>query len=408
MQESYEFMKILSIDDARKFADKKVVVIITGVTGQDGSFMSDFLLNNTEYEIFGGARRLSVSNHENIAHIDGEKRFHLINFDLTDDHSISQTISWLKPKFFINFAAQSFVKSSWDFPAQTWNTNTLSIIHILEAIRIHCPECRFYNAGSSEEFGDVVYAPQDEKHPLRPRSPYGASKAAARQLVKVYRESYGLYAIQGWLFNHEGTRRGEEFVTRKITKAVAQIKKKIVDSHRGPLPLKIVPLELGNLNAKRDWTDAEDCVQAVWRMLNQEKYNPSFPPIEFSGQNGCYTKATYNTVVKEKWFPFIAEYVVSSGENHTVKEFVAEAFGAAGIRGHWEGEKEKERFISDTMGLSEDVLVQINPSYYRPAEIEVLLGNPAKIVTELGWKSTTTFKQLVKKMVNKDLQLIGL
>src|ERR1039458_5947285 len=362
MQESYEFMKILSIDDARKFADKKVVVIITGVTGQDGSFMSDFLLNNTEYEIFGGARRLSVSNHENIAHIDGEKRFHLINFDLTDDHSISQTISWLKPKFFINFAAQSFVKSSWDFPAQTWNTNTLSIIHILEAIRIHCPECRFYNAGSSEEFGDVVYAPQDEKHPLRPRSPYGASKAAARQLVKVYRESYGLYAIQGWLFNHEGTRRGEEFVTRKITKAVAQIKKKIVDSHRGPLPLKIVPLELGNLNARRDWTDAEDCVQAVWRMLNQDVYN------EILNHN---IREVNVSLVK-----CVQEYVVSSGENHTVKEFVSEAFGAAGIRGHWEGEKEKERFISDTMGLSEDVLVQINPSYYRPAEIEVLLGNP--------------------------------
>src|ERR1039458_7996508 len=137
---SYEFMKILSIDDARRFADKKVVVIITGVTGQDGSFMSDFLLNNTEYEIFGGARRLSVSNHENIAHIDGEKRFHLINFDLTDAHSIERTISQLNPSYFINFAAQSFVKSSWDFPDQTSDTNTLSIIHILEAIRLYFPE----------------------------------------------------------------------------------------------------------------------------------------------------------------------------------------------------------------------------------------------------------------------------
>ena len=308
---SYEFMKILSIDDARRFADKKVVVIITGVTGQDGSFMSDFLLNNTEYEIYGGARRLSVSNHENIAHLGGEKRFHLINFDLTDDHSISRTISQLKPNFFINFAAQSFVKSSWDFPAQTWDTNTMPIIHILEAIRLYCPECRFYNAGSSEEFGDVVYARQDENHPLRPRSPYGASKAAARQLVKVYRESYRLYAIQGWLFNHEGTRRGEEFVTRKITKAVAQIAKQIQDGK------PIIPLELGNLNAKRDWSDAEDCVDAVWKMLNQEKYNVSFPQIELAGSSGYYTKETYNQLVREKWLPLIKEYVVSSGENHT-------------------------------------------------------------------------------------------
>ena len=410
-ENSYEFMKILSIDDARKFADDKVVVIITGVTGQDGSFMADYLLKNPHplekvpFEIFGGARRLSVSNHENIKHLEHEPRFHLINFDLTDAHSISQIISQLHPNYFINFAAQSFVKSSWDFPAQTWDANTMSIIHILEAIRLHCPECRFYNAGSSEEFGDVKFSPQDETHPLRPRSPYGASKAAARQLVKVYRESYGLYAVQGWLFNHEGTRRGEEFVTRKITKGVAEIAKRIQDmqvkdTQQGGTPLKIVPFELGNLNARRDWSDAEDCVDAVWRMLNQDRWNILWLP----------TNPSTIEWTSDRWLlsKHIKEYVVSSGESHTVKEFVDEAFKVANIQGHWEGEGEKERFIWDTLSWPDDVLVQINPTYYRPAEVDVLQGNSEKITTELGWKPTTTFKQLVEKMVKKDLMVYGL
>ena len=295
------------------------------VTGQDGSFMSDYLLKNTSYEIFGGARRLSVSNHDNIKHLENEPRFHLINFDLTDAHSISQIVSQLKPAYFINFAAQSFVKSSWDFPAQTWDTNTKSIIHILESIRLHCPTCRFYNAGSSEEFGDVLYNPQDEKHPIRPRSPYGASKAAARQLVKVYRDSYSLYAIQGWLFNHEGTRRGEEFVTRKITKSVARIVKELKRTS--------CPLELGNLEASRDWTDAEDCVEAVWRMLNQDIFDTYIANMILTDNKGDYlTSETYLKAI----IPYIKEYVVSSGETHSVKRFVELAFQVAGIEGHWE------------------------------------------------------------------------
>ena len=399
MENSYEFMKILSIDESKKFASEKIVVIVTGTTGQDGSFMADYLLKNPHpledvpLEIFGGARRLSVSNHENIKHLEHESRFHLINFDLTDAHSIAQTISQLHPSYFINFAAQSFVKSSWDFPAQTWDTNTMSIIHILEAIRLHCPSCRFYNAGSSEEFGDVLYMPQDENHPMRPRSPYGASKAAARQLVKVYRESYGLYAIQGWLFNHESTRRGEEFVTRKITKGAASIKREI------DAGVNIVPLELGNLNARRDWTDAKDCVDAVWRMLNQEVYhNDMLAPFEYKGK--VATTADLSKLVRE--------YVVSSGENHTVKEFVDEAFTAAGIQGVWEFEGERERYRYNDGCGNDYVFVQINPSFYRPAEVDVLLGNPSKIAEELGWKPTTTFKQLVKKMMDKDLQLVGL
>ena len=391
-------MKILSIDDAKNYAVGKTVVIVTGVSGQDGSFMADYLIKNTDYEIFGGARRLSVSNHENVSHLENESRFHLINFDLTDAHSISQIISQLHPTYFINFAAQSFVKSSWDFPAQTWETNTTSMIHILESIRLHCPSCRFYNAGSSEEFGNVEYAPQDEKHPMRPRSPYGASKAAARQLVKVYRESYNLYAIQGWLFNHEGTRRGEEFVTRKITKAVARIAYDIKRGH------SIEPLELGNLDARRDWTDAEDCVQAVWRMLNQEKYNMN---LKWNLKNMDRDTDDGRWPIKEL-SQEVKEYVVSSGENHTVREFVEEAFSVAGIQGQWyitDNDPTSERYVlwnadGTTDGKS---IVTINPAFYRPAEVEQLLGDNTKIENELGWKPTTTFKELVKKMVEKDL-----
>lgn len=376
--DSYEYMKILSIEDAKQKAFSKQVVIITGVTGQDGSFMADYLLKNTDYEIFGGARRLSVANHENVEHLKDEPRFHLINFDLTDAHSIAQIISQLKPSYFINFAAQSFVKSSWDFPSQTWETNTTSMIHILESIRLHCPYCRFYNAGSSEEFGNVVYSPQDEEHPMRPRSPYGASKSAARQLVKVYRESYNLYAIQGWLFNHEGTRRGEEFVTRKITKNVARISKEIGYGK------EIIPIELGNLDAKRDWTDAEDCVIAVWRMLNQDVYIDN--------------KINHNQLIEQ-----IKEYVVSSGENHTVREFVEKAFSCVGIEGTWMGKGIDEKYL-----WNDKILVQINPSFYRPAEVELLLGDPTKIQTDLKWKAKTTFNELVKKMVKRDLEILDI
>jgi len=175
------------------------VVVVTGVTGQDGSLMVDYLLKNTDHKIYGTARRLSVKNHDNILHLENESRFQLVGMDLNDAHSIRDVVIKYKPDYFINFAAQSFVAGSWDYPIQTWITDSDAVLHILESIRRFAPNCKFYNAGSSEEFGDVVYSPQDESHPLRPQSPYGAAKCAARHLVRVYRESYGLYAIQGWL-----------------------------------------------------------------------------------------------------------------------------------------------------------------------------------------------------------------
>lgn len=388
-------MRILSIEEAKQFLNNNDTVIVTGVTGQDGSFMVDYLLKNTTCEIFGGARRLSVANHENIAHLSNNPRFHLINFDLTDTHSVSQTISVLKPKYFINLAAQSFVKSSWDFPAQTWETNTTGVLHILEAIRLHCPTSRFYNAGSSEEFGDVLYSPQDEEHPIRPRSPYGASKAAARQLVKVYRESYNMYAIQGWLFNHEGTRRGEEFVTRKITKNIARIIKEI---NSGSIP---TPLELGNLDATRDWSDAEDMVDAIWRMLNQDLYRYDISKI--IKDYNIINKSTLPKNINPHWHRILIknlrEYVVGSGTVHSIKEFVSEAFRYANITGSWiAGETSMdEKFISENV-----VLVKINKIFYRPAEVEYLHANPSLISKELGWSPKTTFEGLVKKMIDTD------
>jgi GDPmannose 4,6-dehydratase len=359
---------ILNIEDASKLIKGRKTVVITGVTGQDGSHMADFLLKNTDLLIFGGVRRLSVYNHENIKHIQSD-RFHLINFDLTDSHAIARTVEKLQPDYFINFAAQSFVASSWDFAKQTWATNSTSVLDILEAIRLYKPSCRLYQAGSSEEFGNVMYSPQDEKHPLRPRSPYGASKAASRQLIKVYRDSYNLYAIQGWLFNHEGIRRGEEFVTRKITKNIARIYNALKNNE------EFKPMELGNMEAKRDWSDAEDFIEGVWMMLNQDKYN-----------------LNYNGIPQE--------YVFSSNETHTIKEFVEKAFNVAGVDGKWIGENEHTMYVSNT----NKILLQVNPKFYRPAEVELLLGNSNKARQELGWKPKISFDNLVKKMVECDIE----
>jgi len=342
-------------------------VIITGVTGQDGSHMVDYLLANTDIDIIAGVRRLSVKNHENIKHLVNNDRFKLIDLDITDQSNVDRVISDEKPDYFINFAANSFVGVSWDMPENHMNTNCMAVLYQLEAIRKHCPECRYYNAGSSEEFGDVAFSPQDETHPLRPRSPYGASKASARHLVKVWRESYNLYAVQGWLFNHEGTRRGEEFLTRKVTKGVANIIKEIREGK------EITPLQLGNLDAKRDWSDAEDFVDGIWKMLNQQANSHED----------------------------LSEYVLASGETYSIRDFVEAAFGFAGFGAEecrWEGQGLDQKYIH-----GDQVLVTINPKYYRPAEVSLLLGDPTRAEEELKWVRKTDFYGLVKKMLNKDL-----
>jgi len=342
-------------------------VLITGITGQDGSLMADYLLKNTQHIIVGGVRRLSVENHKNIEHLKDNPRFFLIDLDVTDPQNTEKVVLEHKPDYFINFAANSFVGSSWDMPFNHMQTNCMSVLHQLESIRRHAPHCRYYNAGSSEEFGDVVEAPQTELHPLRPRSPYGASKCAARHLVKVYRDSYDIYAVQGWLFNHEGVRRGEEFVTRKITKNAARILAEF------ELCKEIKPLQLGNLDAKRDWSDAEDFVQGVWLMLNQDRKDPK-------------------------------EYVLSSNETHTIREFVEETFNFAGFHRSqckWIGEGLNEKYFHGS-----DVLVEINKDFYRPAEVDVLWGDSTRAREELGWEPKTNFFQLVKKMIDRDVAAV--
>lgn len=356
---------ILNIVQAKKHLGNKKCIVVTGVTGQDGSHMVDYLLKNTsDYIIFGGVRRLSVYNHKNISHIDSD-RFHLINFDLSDGHVISKIFELLKPSYFINFAAQSYVGSSWDFPHQTWTVNSTSIIHILESLRTFCPKCRFYQAGSSEEFGNVSYSPQDEKHPLKPRSPYGASKVASRTIVKTWRESYNLFAIQGWLFNHEGTRRGEEFITRKITKNVAHIKYCL------EYGFNINGFSVGNIYSKRDWSDAEDFVDGVWKMLNNSEPN---------------------------------EYVLASGVTTTVKDFISMTFKEVGIDAIWENKtNDNLNEICYFMNKNEKVvLVTINENFYRPAEVDLLLGDSTLAQKELNWKPKLDIHGLVKKMVNHD------
>ena len=344
-------------------------VIVTGILGQDGANMVEYLLNNTQAKIYGMIRRTSNPNFVNCQAFIKNERFKLVYGDLSDSISIDNLVRDIQPDYFINFAAQSFVGCSWEIPLQTFDANATGVARCLEAIRRFQPKCRFYSAGSSEEFGDVQYSPQDILHPVRPRSPYGASKAAARHLVKVYRESYNLYAVHGILFNHEGIKRGEEFVTRKITKGVARI----IHSIRNKKPF--APIELGNLDSKRDWSDSEDFVDGVWKMLNQEKPK---------------------------------DYVLSSNETHTIREFINKAFSIINIDGVWHGQGTNEElslpnYMMEEHDIYSSVLIKINPKFYRPAEVELLLGdsNPAR--KELSWKQKISFDNLVEHMVKYDI-----
>jgi len=346
-------------------------IIITGVTGQDGSYMVDFLLKNTEHNIIGIRRRSSNPNLKNIQHNLDNPRFKMIIADLSDSNSIDEIVKDIQPDYFFNFAAQSFVGSSWQIPLQTFDATALGVLRCLEAVRKYAPNCRFYSAGSSEEMGDVIYSPQDLKHPIRPRSPYGAAKAAARHITKVYRDSYNLYAIHSILYNHESERRGEEFVTRKITNGVAKINYCI----KNKLPFE--PINLGNLDSKRDWSHAEDFVEGVWMMMNQNEPK---------------------------------EYILSSNETHSVREFVEKSFKFAGINEfNWVGEKENEclvlpDYLIEEGNVQSKVLVKINPKFYRPAEVDLLLGDSSEARNELKWQPKNSFDNLVQRMVKFDIE----
>ena len=341
-------------------------VLVTGILGQDGANMAEYLLAKDEpIKVYGMMRRTATPNFINTIAFKDHEDFKLVYGDLADEVSINNLVKSIQPDYFVNFGANSFVGCSWDMPIQVFDVNALGVIRCLEAIRKHCPPCKFYSAGSSEEMGDVEYSPQDLEHPIKPRSPYSASKAAARHIVKVYRESYNMFAVHGVLFNHEGTKRGEEFVTRKITKGVARIHKAIKDGE------DFDPIELGNLDARRDWSDSEDFVDGVWLMLNQEEPK---------------------------------DYILASGVSYSIKDFVERAFKHADLAGSWienEGDPLSTKYVLNLHDYK--VAVKVNEEYYRPAEVSSLTGDGSLAVTELGWNPKVTFDMLVEKMVKWDL-----
>ena len=331
--------------------------LITGITGQDGSYLAELLLEKG-YKVYGIMRRKSEVTYGNVEHI--KEKIHFIYADMTDPISLISAMKISQPDEVYNLAAQSFVATSWDTPLGTADIDALGVTNILEAIRVVKPEARFYQASTSEMFGLVQAIPQTETTPFYPRSPYGVAKLYGHWITKNYRESYDLYACSGILFNHESERRGKEFVTRKITDAVARIKQGVQDH-----------LELGNMDAKRDWGHSKDYVQAMWLMLQQE-----IPD----------------------------DYVIATNETRTVREFVETAFGHVGIEVVWSGEGINEIGKDKATGKE---IVKINPQFFRPAEVEILIGNPEKADTNLGWIRQISFAELVERMVKNDMELVS-
>ncbi len=330
--------------------------LITGVTGQDGSYLAELLLEKG-YEVYGIMRRKSVVDYGNVDHI--KDKIHFIYADMTDITSLIHAMQVSQADEVYNLAAQSFVATSWEQPLATAEIDALGVTNLLEAIRMVKPSARFYQASTSEMFGLVQEIPQRETTPFYPRSPYGVAKLYGHWITKNYRESYRLFACSGILFNHESERRGKEFVTRKITDAVARISLGIQDH-----------VELGNLDSKRDWGHSKDYVRAMWLMLQQD--HPD-------------------------------DYVIATNETRTVREFVETAFRHAGIEIEWSGSGVEETGRDKATGK---VVVKVNPKFFRPAEVDILLGNPAKAETVLGWKREIPFAELVKRMVENDLSLV--
>ena len=330
--------------------------LITGITGQDGSYLAELLLEKG-YEVYGLMRRKSVVDYGNVEHI--KDKIHFIYADMTDPISLITAMKISQADEVYNLAAQSFVATSWEQPLATADIDALGVTNMLEAIRTVKPEARFYQASTSEMFGLVQAIPQTETTPFYPRSPYGVAKLYGHWITKNYRESYDLYACSGILFNHESERRGKEFVTRKITDAVARIKLGVQDH-----------LELGNMDSKRDWGHSKDYVKAMWLLLQQDHAD---------------------------------DYVIATNETRTVREFVEVAFGHVGIEIEWEGTGVDEIGKDKATGKT---IVKVNPQFFRPAEVDILLGNPAKAEKELGWKREISFSQLVERMVKNDLALV--
>jgi GDPmannose 4,6-dehydratase len=313
---------------------------VTGITGQDGSYLAELLLEKG-YEVYGLTRRTSTQNLDRINHIANHEHLHLVSGDLLDQHSLTIALKEIQPEEVYNLAAQSFVKASWDQPVLTGEFTGIGVTRMLEAVRFACPTAKFYQASSSEMFGKVQEVPQTETTPFYPRSPYGVAKVYGHWITVNYRESFDLFACSGILFNHESPRRGLEFVTRKIANAVARVKVG-KQSH----------VELGNLEAKRDWGYAKDYVEAMWLMLQQDEPD---------------------------------DYVISTGETHSVQEFLELSCKIAGIE-DWKS------------------IYKHNPAYDRPAEVDLLIGDASKAKQKLGWTPRVTFPELVEIMVKAELE----
>jgi GDPmannose 4,6-dehydratase len=319
-------------------ADRRA--LITGITGQDGSYLAELLLEKG-YEVFGMTRRASTENVERIGHL--TDRVRLIQGDLLDPHSLVSALRTAEPAEVYNLAAQSFVPTSWNQPVLTAEFTAVGVTRLLEAIRTVDPQIRFYQASSSEMFGKVREVPQNEQTPFHPRSPYGVAKAYGHYITVNYRESYGLFAVSGILFNHESARRGLEFVTRKISDGVARIKLGLARE-----------LVLGNLDAERDWGFAGEYVEAMWQMLQRDEPD---------------------------------DFVVATGETHSIREFAEIAFAH--------------------VGLDAQQYVKTDPEFLRPAEVDQLVGDPSKAKRELGWEPRHSFQQLVEMMVDADLERLS-
>jgi len=330
--------------------------LITGINGQDGSYLAELLLEKG-YEVYGIVRRKAVVDYGNSEHLKDRVKF--IYADMTDIVSLINAMKISDADEVYNLAAQSFVATSWEQPIATAEIDGVGVANMLEAIRTVKPTCRFYQASTSEMFGLVQEIPQKETTPFYPRSPYGVAKLYGHWITKNYRESYDMYACSGILFNHESERRGKEFVTRKITDAVARIKLGVQEY-----------MELGNMDSKRDWGHSKDYVYAMWLMLQQEEPD---------------------------------DYVVATNETRNVREFVEVAFSKVGITVEWSGEGADEIGKDTATGK---VIVKINKDFFRPAEVDILIGDPTKAEKQLNWKRQISFDELVERMVNNDLELV--
>lgn len=331
--------------------------LITGITGQDGSYLAELLLSKG-YKVYGLVRRKSKLDFNNAAHLQGQVQF--VFGDMTDLASLIRALEISEADEIYNLAAQSFVTTSWETPLSTADINAIGVTNMLEAIRLTRPKARFYQASTSEMFGKVQAIPQNETTPFYPRSPYGVSKLYGHWITKNYRESYGMFACSGILFNHESERRGAEFVTRKITIAIAKIKAGKQDC-----------LELGNLDAKRDWGHSQDYVKAMWLMLQQDQAD---------------------------------DFVIATGETHPVREFVTLAFEVAGMAVEWHGQGVDEYA---TLKGSDKVVVKVNPAFYRPAEVDLLIGDASKAEKTLGWQRNISYRELITRMVENDQKLLA-